>query len=312
LRLFLLGKRASVTHWLEDAAAAFAAEHHAVAVGLVRRPWLAAGIETSLVSPIAASLRRRIARFGPDLILALGAFHVPDEILEAVASLPGRPPIVGWVGDAFGVEDHGLAARYDAIGYADSGLLARHQAEGFASRAVFLPHAANPAGAWPMSASRASRMVFVANPTPERRRWVATITEPVVLHGPGWGRRDGAHHDIHARRVPPRALRGIYGVHLAALNIRNERNVLRGLNQRNFDPLLAGAALLTDDQPDLERCFDPGTEVLVWRDAESLNDQHRRLLADPTAAARLARRGRRRVLADHTYARRLETIIGLL
>jgi spore maturation protein CgeB len=103
-------------------------------------------------------------------------------------------------------------------------------------------------------------------------------------------------------------LRGVYGRHLAALNIRNERNVLSGLNQRNFDPLLAGAALITDDQPDLARCFDPGTEVLVWRDLDDLNAQYARILAAPAEAAALAARGRQRVLAEHTYGARLKTL----
>ena len=84
MKIFLLGKGASITHWLEDAAAAFAGEGHEVAMGLVRRPWLAAPLEAALAGPIAARLRRRIIRQAPDLILALGAFHVPAPILEAI------------------------------------------------------------------------------------------------------------------------------------------------------------------------------------------------------------------------------------
>ena len=312
MKLFLLGKGGSVTHWLEDAAAAFAAEGHEVVVGLVRRPWLAAKVESALVSPIAASIRRRIANHQPDLILVIGAFHAPREILETIASLPGRPPIVGWVGDVFAQDVAGIADVYDAVGYTDTALLSRHQAWGLKATAVYLPHAANPFGAWPSRARRLPRMAFVANPTPFRRELVAGIASQVSLYGPGWSRKDGAHHRIHGRRTAPGALRGIYGAHLAALNIRNEYNVLAGLNQRNFDPLLAGAALLTDDQPDLERCFDPGIEVLVWRDIETLNAQYARLLADPAAASDLAQRGRRRVLAEHTFGARLKTLAGFL
>lgn len=312
MKLFLLGKSSSVIHWLEDAAAAFAAEGHRVDVGLVRRPWLAAALEARLVGPIAASLSRKIKQAKPDLILVIGAYHAPREILEAIACLPGRPPMIGWVGDVFETPAVELARLYDAIGYTDSGLLARHQDLAFPATAIFLPHAANPAGAWPAPIRRASRMVFIANPTPERRRVIKAIDQTITLYGPGWTSDEGSHHQIHPYRTRPGALRGLYGAHVAALNIRNEANVLAGLNQRNFDPLLAGAALLTDDQPDLARCFEPGLEVLVWRTTDELNAAYARLLADPDEATALAARGRRRVLADHTYGARLKTLAALV
>jgi len=312
MKIFLLGKGASITHWLEDAAAAFAAEGHEVEIGLVRRPWLAAPLEAALAGPIAEALRRRIIRQAPDLILAVGAFHVPAPILEAIARLPGRPPLIGWVGDRFDESARALARHYDGLGYADSALLAAHQAFGFPGAAIYLPHAANPAGDWSHAGARVHRMVFVGNPTPHRRAVTSAMTSPITLHGPGWTTAEGAHHEIHPRRLAPRALRQVYGGHLAALNIRNERNVLAGLNQRNFDPLLAGAALITDDQPDLERCFDPGLEVLVWRDVDELNAHHAQVLAAPDEAAALAARGRRRVLAEHTYGARLKTLAAWL
>jgi len=312
MKIFLLGKGASITHWLEDAAAAFVSEGHDVAIGLVRRPWLAAPLEASLAGPIAENLRRRITRQAPDLILAVGAFHVPGPILGAIASLPGRAPLIGWVGDRFDESARALAAHYDGVGYTDSALLAQHDASGFSSPAIYLPHAANPAGHWPHAQTREGRMVFVGNPTPHRRTVAAAIDAPITLHGRGWTAANGVHHKIHARRLAPEALRGVYGRHLAALNIRNERNILVGLNQRNFDPLLAGAALITDAQPDLERCFDPGVEVLVWRDLDELNAHHARVLAAPDQAAALAARGRRRVLAEHTYGARLKTLAAWL
>jgi spore maturation protein CgeB len=183
---------------------------------------------------------------------------------------------------------------------------------GFRARALFLPHAADPAGAWPAAGERRRRMVFVANPTPHRRVVVAAVREPLALYGPAWSAADGAHHEVRARRLPAGALRGLYAGHLAALNIRNELNVLTGLNQRNFDPCLAGAALLTDDQPDLPLCFEPGGEVAVWREPQELNELYAQVLADPGWALALGERGRRRTLADHTYAARLGALERLI
>jgi spore maturation protein CgeB len=313
VKLFLLGKSGSVTHWLEDAAAAFAALGHAVSVGFVRRPWIPLAVETAFAEATGAALERRIRREQPDLILAIGAFHAPAAVLGPIAASARRAPLIGWVGDVFEPSVAPLADRYDLVAYTDSALVARHQALGLRAQAAFLPHAADPSGDWPgPDGQRRARMVFVANPTPLRRQVVAAIRRPVTLHGPGWRASDGARHEIHARRTSPSALRRIYAGHLAALNIRNERNVLAGLNQRNFDPCLAGAVLVTDDQPDLERCFEPGREVLAWRGPDEIDAAYDRLLADPALARAIAERGRRRVLADHTYGARLEALKALL
>ena len=64
LKLFLLGKRGSIVHWLEDATAAFRSAGHSVEVGIVRRPWLDARLE-------ADPWRRRSARRSPSESVAL-------------------------------------------------------------------------------------------------------------------------------------------------------------------------------------------------------------------------------------------------
>jgi spore maturation protein CgeB len=312
LKLFLLGKRGSIVHWLEDAARALSGAGHQVRIGITRRPWLDVRLERALAEPIGEMIARRIARFEPELIVAIGAYHVPLAILTRVAAVRGRAPLIGWVGDVFDKGASAAATLYDAVGYTDGGLLARHKSLEFLPPAIFLPHAVDPRGARPPPASdRRARMVFVANPTPERRTVVDAVALPMAVWGPAWRPSPNIRHEIHARRIAADEARRLYRSHLAALNIRNEFNVLTGLNQRNFEPCLAGAALITDDQPDVSRCFIPGREVLVWRDAEELNFLHERLLANPTEAEAIGARGRRRVLADHTYEKRLETLTAL-
>ncbi|MDB5483397.1 MAG: hypothetical protein JWO83_4450 [Caulobacteraceae bacterium] len=309
MKILLIGKRASITHWLEDAGAAFRAEGHAVKVALVRRPWLNAQVEAAFIEPLAHAMAKTAARFAPDLILALGGYHSPAPFLRRLAALPGRPPLAGWVGDIFDDTARETAALYDLVAYTDSGLLERHATLGFTSRAIFLPHAANLAAA-PSPAVRAPRMVFVANATPGRRAAVEAIAAPIEVYGPGWVRTPP--HDMHPGRLPHAAVAGLYARHLAALNVRNERNVLVGLNQRSFDPCLSATPLVTDDHGDLERCFDPGSEVLVWRDVGELNAAYDRLRRFPDVAARIGEAGRRRVLAEHGYAHRLATLRAAL
>jgi spore maturation protein CgeB len=141
---------------------------------------------------------------------------------------------------------------------------------------------------------------------------VEAIDAPIALWGPGWEPAATPRHEVHPGRIAHARVGGLYAGHLAALNIRNERNVLGGLNQRSFDPCLAATAVLGDDQPDLALCFEPGVEALVWREPEELNAHYARLRADPVMARRIGEAGRRRVLADHTYPRRLEALLRAL
>ena len=99
MKVFVVGKRGSVTHWAEDAVAGFRAAGHVVAFGSTRNPGLHRSVERILLAgwagvPRAAFLGRAIARFAPDLILVVTAYHTPLPLLEHIAALPNRPPQV--------------------------------------------------------------------------------------------------------------------------------------------------------------------------------------------------------------------------
>jgi spore maturation protein CgeB len=318
MKIFVLGKLGSVVHWVEDSMAAFLAAGHDVGFGVTRNPRLNPAIERLLLArwagaPRAARIVRAIRRSSPDLILAIVPYHMPLAILEHVASLPNRPPFLGWVGDSFSAESAPAAALFDAVAYTDTGLLAAHRRFGWSTPAIYLPHAANPRLDRGVADPHARRrdMVFVANPTPHRLALVSQIRTPMRLFGAGWTRLPPAGHEIHARHVGIDELASLYRSPLAVLNIRNENNVLAGLNQRHFDPYLAATPVVSDDQADLARCFDPGTEILVYRDAEELNDIYARLRREPNLAATIGENGRRRVLAEHTYPHRLAALAAL-
>jgi spore maturation protein CgeB len=227
--------------------------------------------------------------------------------------MPGRPPLVGWVGDMPVAADRLVAGLFDALAYTDTGMLARHQALGFRPPAHYLPHAASSRldlGV-PDAGSRRMRLAFVANPTAHRRAVIGGLREPVALFGPAWTAFPRVAHAIEARRVGVEELAAIYRGHLGVLNIHHEDNVVHGLNQRHFDPCLAGTPVLTDPQDDLARCFEPNREVLVFDGVEGLNALHARVLREPGWALAVGAAARRRVLADHTYGHRLAVLAGM-
>lgn len=112
MRIALVGKAGSITHWLEDAAAAWRAEGHDVRLLFVRRPWLAEAVERTLAPLIAERLAAALGRFAPDLVLAIGAYHIPEPLLAAIDEARGEAPLVRWVGDAFDAAAAPLAGRW--------------------------------------------------------------------------------------------------------------------------------------------------------------------------------------------------------
>lgn len=330
MKLLLLGKTGGITRWVEDVAADLRRAGHGVHVLPYRDIRLNKTLERCLMAPaigapLARAIARRMRRLAPDLVLVFGPFHwLPPALFAHLAQLPGRPPLVAWIGDVFSPQAAAVADLFDVVAYTDTGLLARHRAFGFRAHAAFVPLAATLAE--PMGAPSAGRglgadvrdaagadIAFVATPTPQRRALLARVTEPVAIYGPGWPDRAGfGAHRCDARRVEAAELAAIYRSCRAVLNIRHEDNVIDGLNQRHFAPYVYGTPVLTDAQADLAECFDPGTEILVYRDAAELNALCAALRRDPAWARAVGLAGQRRVLAAHSYVRRVQQIADMV
>jgi spore maturation protein CgeB len=81
------------------------------------------------------------------------------------------------------------------------------------------------------------------------------------------------------------------------------------VNQRVFDVPACESFVLTDYQDSLAELFEPGEECVAYREAGEIADLTRHYLKEPAAARTIARRGRERVLKQHTYKHRLQSII---
>ncbi|MEC4684760.1 MAG: glycosyltransferase [Nitrospirota bacterium] len=85
--------------------------------------------------------------------------------------------------------------------------------------------------------------------------------------------------------------------------------MLDAVNQRVFDVPACGAFLLTDHQDSIEELFDVGKEIVVYRSRDEIPELVRFYLRNPKERENIARRGRERILKEHTYRHRLDTII---
>lgn len=95
----------------------------------------------------------------------------------------------------------------------------------------------------------------------------------------------------------------------SAINFNSTSKQMKGaVNQRVFDVPAAGAFVLTDWRPQMEQLFTPD-EMACYRDPEEIPDMVRHYLAHPGERNRLVAAARRRVLACHTWAHRLRTLL---
>jgi spore maturation protein CgeB len=321
MNIFVVAKWGGAARWAEDVVGDLRFAGHTVHAFAARDARLARALERLLLSeaigaPRLARLRAMLRRARPDLILGVGAFEpVSAVIFRQLAAIPHRPPLVAWIGDNFAADSAPAANTFDLVAYTDSGLVERHDRLGFRSARAFVPLAANRAAAAPGAplAERILRLAFVAAPTGNRRALLREVSQRVDLYGPGWGEGAVASpHAVDARLIGARELAGLYASHVGVLNIRNAGNVIDGLNQRHFAPALFGTPVLSDAQKDLPAAFDPGAEMLVYADAGELGELYGAVVRDPRWALSIGAAARRRVLAQHTYTHRLQTIAGLL
>ncbi len=266
------------------------------------------GLEAALDRQ-AAALRREIELWRPQAVIIFYPLQISIRLVQAARETTAKSLIIGMVGDRFGDRQAAAAALFDRLFHADSGFLDLAEEYGFPANGVFLPHAADVnlfrPGPWP----RIPRLVFVANVTAQRQAIVDELTCPIDLYGRHW-RPGAAPQRVHAGRIPLERAAGLYARHQAALNIRHEHNIVRGLNQRSFEALACGTPVLNDDPGDVALCFEPGREILVWKSPDELDDLCQRVLTDEAYARRIGEAGRARVLAQHTYVHRARQILA--
>jgi hypothetical protein len=86
---------------------------------------------------------------------------------------------------------------------------------------------------------------------------------------------------------------------------------LKNVKGRDFDAPCIGA-YVTSFNPDLAEMFRIGDEIACYSTPDEAVEVVRDLLRNPEKRARLARRGRERCIAEHTWKHRFETVLHLL
>lgn len=109
--------------------------------------------------------------------------------------------------------------------------------------------------------------------------------------------------------VSNKNLAQVYARYRLSLNV-HAQVVRHGTNMRTYECAACGIAQLVEYRPGIETLFIPDEEICLFRTVEELTESLSRLLADESLCRAMRCKARRRVLADHTYAHRIETLLA--
>jgi spore maturation protein CgeB len=164
-------------------------------------------------------------------------------------------------------------------------------------------------------------LTFLGNRLPDREARVheffvgpaRTVPDATfLLGGSGWTAGDLPRNVHVVGHVPTGRHNALNCSARAVLNINRASMARFGHSPatRVFEAAGAGACLITDSFEGLERFLEPDAEVLVAASGRAVADHLARLT--PERARAIGEAARRRVIAEHTYAHRVQTLESVL
>lgn len=177
-----------------------------------------------------------------------------------------------------------------------------------------LHQATDPRRFFPEPGGPPHELLFVGNSRNRRRPVLDALADSardLAVYGTNWRPEWLPPERLHGKWIANRDLHRYYAASAIVLNdhwpdMRDEGF----LSNRLYDALASGAFVLSDEVPGIAAEFDRG--VATWTDAASLRAAVERFLADPQGRAEIAERGRRAVLARHTFDHRASTLLDAL
>jgi len=198
---------------------------------------------------------------------------------------------------------------------AASALLARRLREMTSTPVVELPQAADARrfSVGPVDESLRSQLLFVGNTRSIARPVVMDCVAaglPLTLVGAGWERFVDAKL-VTKDHVPPDELPAWFRSAEVVLNDHWDDMRRWGIvSNRVFDALACGVCVLSDEVPGMAALLDDA--VATFDDTETFASRAAALLDAPADRSARAERGRRAVLAAHTWEHRAAQLVGLV
>ena len=275
----------------------------------------------------------RTARaFRPDLVLILKGESLTASTIQELKHATGALLSVWWVDHPLMNAESGHRWREvpECIPLFDACFVFDHSYEPLlreaGARTVrFLPCAADVGIFKPQSLTATEQETYGATVslvgvyTEGRGGIVAPLAKEsgLGIWGPGWKgffaeHLNGGILPLRGEALFPHEACKVYNASLVNLNMHHSQTRRAGLNTRAFEILAAGAFELTDYVPEMESLLEPGRDAAVYRSPEEAVELARYYVRAANERRRIAEAGYRRVLAEHTYRHRMQTLLAAL
>lgn len=280
-------------------------------------------LENSFLQVVSQAVLAKVEAFAPDLVLAMAQAPLSRQALKRLRR--DKVATAMWF-----VEDHevfpywqAFAPLYDLFAVIQKGDFPCKLAEAGQPNSIYLPLAADPSVHRPLELSPVERrrygseLSFVGAGYPNRRLAFRQLAGfDLRIWGNDW---DGEtvlapFLQRQGERIETDEVVKIFNATAINLNLHSSvrPGVLVGdgdfVNPRTFELAACGAFQLVDRRGLLPELFDEG-ELALFSDMEELLQAIEHFRAHPGERAAVAQRGRARVLAEHTYAHRMRTLL---
>jgi spore maturation protein CgeB len=280
-------------------------------------------LENSFLQVVSQAILAKVEAFAPDLVLAMAQAPLSRQALKRLRR--DRVPTAMWF-----VEDHevfpywqAFAPLYDLFAVIQKGEFPRKLAEAGQPNSLYLPMAADPSVHRPLELSAVearrygSELSFVGAGYPNRRLAFRQLTGfDLRIWGNDWDGETVLAPCLQRQgeRIETDEVVKIFNASAINLNLHSSvrPGVLVGdgdfVNPRTFELAACGAFQLTDRRELLPELFAEG-ELALFSDMPGFLEAIAHYRAHPQERAAMAARARARVLAEHTYAHRMTTLL---
>lgn len=280
-------------------------------------------LENSFLQTVAQAVLAKVEVFAPDLVLAMAQAPLSRQALKRLRR-DGVPTAMWFVEDCHVFPYWKVfAPLYDLFAVIQKGDFPDQLAAIGQSNSMYLPLAADPSIHRPLDLSPVDRrkygseISFVGAGYPNRRLAFRQLTGfDLRIWGNDWDaevtlapfmQRSGA-------RIDTEEVVRIFNASTININLHSSvrPSILIGdgdfVNPRTFELAACGAFQLVDRRGLLHELFDDG-ELALFSDMAELVELIEQYRFNPEARAEIAARGRERVLAEHTYEHRMQSLL---
>ena len=263
----------------------------------------------------------------PDLIIAIAQAPLEAPIIERLKQL--KVPIVFWFVENFRTLPYweSVASHYDYFFTIQRGEFFEKLAKAGAKNIGYLPQAASPSRHIPLKLTAdekeryGSDLSFMGAGYPNRRQFFNGLLDyDFKIWGTEWELESGVGERVMNKnvRLAPEEYIKIFNASKINLNLHSSAvpagidPVSDFVNPRVFEVAACSAFSLVDARDELPPLMEPGKEIETFSSLAELREKADFYLRNPEKRNKIANAGRKRVLADHTFERRMVELLRVV